>query len=547
MSTDAPARSPDLPDDPDLLKQINRELLDLVAKQQTKIDGLQQQLDQLRRRLFGHKSEKVNPNQPLLFPELAADAANDNPLSAPPPAADAEPPKRRGHGRKGLNPKLRRERRVYVLDDHERRCPCGGLCEKFGEETSEQLDYIPASLFVIEHVRTKYACPQCHGQVLVAVKPEQPIAKGLPRAGLLAQVITCKYADHIPLNRFENICRRQGVELSRSTLCDWMKASADLLTPLYDLMVSLVLASRSVHTDDTRVPCQDPDQPGKTVAARMWTYLGDDEHPCNVFDFTMTWARAGPRDFLTKKAGKYQGILQADALSGYDTLCAELGIVRAGCWAHARRYFYDARDSAPGPVAEALARIGRLYGVEKEIKATLAERELTGAAADALRLAVRQEKAVPELTTLCHWLRQQRDAVLPKSPFGHAVQYALNHWESLLLYTQHGFLAIDNNAAERALRPIAVGRNNWLFVGSATGGRTAAVLFSFTSTCRRLNLDPFAYLRDVLSCLAAGPLSADELCFTRSRVTHCPTSGSYGPSWWSVSLGVFRASRPSSR
>lgn len=511
MSTDAPIRSPDLPDDPALLKQINRELLDLVAKQQIKIDGLQQQLDQLRRRLFGHKSEKLHPGQPLLFPELAAAASSDTPLPPQPPAGNEEPPRRRGHGRKGLNPKLRRDRRVYVLDADQRRCPCGGLCEKFGEEISEQLDYLPASLFVIEHVRTKYACPHCHDHVVVAAKPEQPIAKGLPGPGLLAQVITCKYADHIPLHRFENICRRQGVELSRSTMCDWMKASADLLQPLYDLMVALVLASRSVNTDDTRVPCQDPDQPGKTISARMWAYLGDDAHPCNVFDFTTTWSRDGPRDFLTKEAGPFRGIMQADALSGYDTLCADLGIVRAGCWAHARRYFYDARDSAPGPVAEALARIGRLYAVEKEIKATLAERELSGAAADALRLAVRQERAVPELTALAQWLKQQHAAVLPKSPFGQAVQYALNHWESLLLYTQHGLLAIDNNAAERALRPIAVGRNNWLFVGSATGGRTAAILFSFTSTCRRLNLDPFAYLRDVLACLAAGPLSAEDL------------------------------------
>ena len=513
MSTDAPTTCvPDLPDDPVLLKQINRELLAINAKQQTKIDSLQQQLEQLRRRLAGHKSEKLDPNQPLLFGEQSPTTVSDNAVSPPPAPTTAEqPPKRRGHGRKGLNPKLRRDRRVYVLDEPERRCPCGGLCEKFGEEISEQLDYIPASLFVIEHVRTKYACPKCHDHVIVATKPEQPIAKGLPGAGLLAQVITCKYADHIPLNRFENICRRQGVELSRSTMCDWMKACAELLRPLYDMMVSVVLASRSMHTDDTRVPCQDPEQPGKTIAARMWAYLGDDEHPCNVFDFTTTWSRDGPRSFLTKENAEFQGILQADALSGYDTLCAELGIVRAGCWAHARRYFYDARDSAPALAAEALARIGRLYAIEKEIKQTLAERELTGAAADALRLTVRQEKAVPELTTLCQWLETQRAVVLPKSPMNQALQYALNHWESLLLYTQHGFLDIDNNAAERALRPIAVGRNNWLFVGSATGGQTAAILFSFTSTCRRLNLDPFAYLRDVLTCLSAGPLSKDEL------------------------------------
>jgi transposase len=523
MSTDPPTGSPALPDDPVLLKQINGELLDLVAALQQKNDSLRQQLEQLRRRLAGHKSEKLNPNQPLLFAELAAAAPSDTMVSLPPAAAEPAA-RRRGHGRNGLNPKLRRDRRVYVLDENERCCPCGGLCEKFGEEISEQLDYIPASLFVIEHVRTKYACPKCHDHVIVAVKPEQPIARGLPGPGLLAQVITCKYADHIPLNRFEHICRRQGVELSRSTMCDWMKASAELLTPLYELMVSLVLASRSVHTDDTRVPCQDPEQPGKTISARMWTYLGDDAHPGNVFDFTMTWSRDGPRRFLTEKAGKFQGILQADALSGYDTLCAELGIVRAGCWAHARRYFYDARDSAAGPAAEALARIGRLYAVEKEIKAALAQAPLPGPAADALRLAMRQEKAWPELTALRQWLEQQRAAVLPKSPFGHAVQYALNHWDTLLLYAQHGFLAIDNNAAERALRPIAVGRNNWLFVGSATGGQTAAVLFTFTSTCRRLNLDPFAYLRDVLTCLAAGPLSAEELTLLLPHHWTPPTS-----------------------
>jgi len=467
MSTDAtpnrlsapPIGATHLPDDPVLLQQIIGELLAVNAQLQHKNDSLQQQLEQLRRRLLGHKSEKLDPNQALLFADLAA-APNDMPVSASPPDTAEPAPKRRGHGRNGLNPKLRRDRRLYVLDENERRCPCGGLCEKFGEEISEQLDYVPASLFVIEHVRTKYACPQCHDHVLVALKPEQPIAKGLPGPGLLAQVITCKYADHIPLNRFENICRRQGVELSRSTLCDWMKACAELLRPLYDLMVSVVLASRSVHTDDTRVPCQDPTQPGKTVSARLWTYLGDAEHPCNVFDFTMTWSREGPRDFLTNKAHKFQGILQADALSGYDTLCAELGIVRAGCWAHARRYFFDARDSAAGPVAEALARIGRLYAIEKEIKETLAQEPLAGPAADTLRLARRQEKALPELTTLRQWLEQQRMVALPKSPFGHAVQYALNHWEALTLYTQHGFLAIDNNAAERALRPIAVGRNN---------------------------------------------------------------------------------------
>ncbi len=180
--------------------------------------------------------------------------------------------------------------------------------------------------------------------------------------------------------------------------------------------------------------------------------------------------------------------------------------------------------SAAGPVAEALALIGRLYAVEKEIGEALSQQALTSIAADAIRFAVRQAKALPKLAALRQWLEQQRSAVLPKSPFGQAVQYALNHWDALSLYTRHGFLAIDNNAAERALRPIAVGRNNWLFVGSATGGQTAAILFSITSTCRRLNLDPFAYLRDVLACLAADTPSTDELALLLPHRWTPPTS-----------------------
>ena len=174
---------------------------------------------------------------------------------------------------------------------------------------------------------------------------------------------------------------------------------------------------------------------------------------------------------MTKPGNHFQGILQADALSGYDTLCADLGIVRAGCWAHARRYFYNARDSAPGPAAEALARIGRLYGVEKDIKAALAEQPLSGAAAEGLTLTLRQQQAVPELTSLRAWLEQQRAAALPKSLFGQGVQYALNHWEALMRYTEHGFVAIDNNAAEREMTRIAVGRKNWLTVGSPRWAR----------------------------------------------------------------------------
>jgi transposase len=508
VSTDVASAELPLPDDLGLLKKMIAELGAMNAKLQVENAGLQQQLKSLLTRLYGPKSEKFDPNQPSLFTDLneAKDAA---PAQAPPPTPEPDDkPKRPGHGRGKANKNLRREKHVYELPETERTCPnCQVVCTKFGEETSEQLDYIPASVFVHEHIRTKYACPKCHDHVIVAQKPEAPIAKGLPGAGLLAQVATSKYADHLPLHRLERILRRQGALLSRSTMCDWMRRCADLLTPLYAVMVRRVLVSRVIHTDDTKVALQDPEQPGKTQPARLWTYLGDEAHPYNVFDFTVDWSRDGPRKFLQG----FKGHLQADALSGYDTLCAELGIVHVGCWAHGRRHFHDAKDSDPVRAAEALARIGRLYAVEHEAAATIAKDKLTGAAAEQVRLSLRQEKAKPELTAICQWLKEQQPLALPKSPIGQAVQYSLNQWAALELYADTGFLAIDNNAAERALRHIAIGRKNWLFVGSEGGGRTAAVLFTMTSTCHRLRIDPFAYLRDVLNRLAGALVPADAL------------------------------------
>jgi transposase len=506
--TPAAVAAEDLPNDPILLKQMIRELLDLLAKKDHEAEHYRHKLDQLLRKMFGPRAEKFNPDQPWLFGDMAQETGD----APPPPAAEseaAEPPaKRRGHGRNALPPNLRREKHLYELAEKDRQCPhCHVACQQFGTDTSTQLDYVPASVFAHEHTHCKYACPKCHDYVIVADKPAQPIAKGLPGAGLLAQVVVSKYADHLPLHRLERIFARHGITLSRSTMCDWMKRCAGLLQPLYDTLVSQVLASKVLHTDDTKVPHQDPESPGKTKSARMWTYVGDEVHPYNVFDFTLDWSRDGPRDFLAD----FKNFLQADGLTGYDTLAEQRKIQRAGCWAHARRHFYDARDSDPARAAEAMARIRRLYAVEDEAKALIAKEALTGAVAEAVRLRLRQEKSLVELTSLRQWLDQEQAKVLPKSPIGQAIGYALNQWPALQLYVQHGFLDIDNNAAERALRPIAVGRNNWLFVGSATGGQTAAVLFTITSTCHRLKIDPFAYLRDVLGRLAAGPLSPEEL------------------------------------
>jgi transposase len=479
-----------LPDDPVVLKGMIVELLASLHDARRDNEQLRQRLDLVLRRLYGPKAERLDPDQLLLFAQAEASSSPPPPAPPPePPAAPAAAP--RGHGRRRLPASLPRQRVEHDLPAAERPCPeCGQGRERIGQEVSEQLDYQPAALFVVEHVRPTYACRHCQGQLTTAAKPAQPIEKGLPGPGLLAQVITSKYGDHLPLYRLERIFARHGLELKRSTTCDWMAACAELLRPLYGQMVQAVLASAVVHTDDTPLPVQDRDR-GHTRQGRLWVYLGDGGHPYTVFAYTPSRARDGPQQFLKG----YYGYLQADAFGGYDGIYATGNVVEVACWAHARRKFYEARASDAERSHAALAWIGRLYEVEKRA------RELSLPA----RQALRQAESVPILTALCQWLHEQRQAVLPKSPFGQAVTYALNNWTALGRYTEAGFLAIDNNVAEREMKRIAIGRKNWLFTGSDRGGDTAAVLYSLTSTCQRHGADPFAYLRDVLARLPDQP------------------------------------------
>ena len=475
-------------------------------------------------------------------------------------AAAAEPPKRRArpHGRRRLPQDLPREVRHHVLSEAERLCPgCGQLRSDIGVDRSEQLDYRPASLLVIEHCVHKYVCPQCSPQcsgqgppanpesvampspppepepappatpaaepattpeplpaapanqsaapaavVVAASKPAMPIAKGLPGPGLLAHLIVSKYVDHLPLHRLERSYERQGLFLPRSTLCDWLAACAQLLRPLYERLVAVVLQSRALHTDDTPVQMQELVSHLLTLA-RFWVYLGDAAHPYNVFDFTVNRKRDGPQQFLAN----YQGYLHADAFSGYDGLyLPEAGtgtarIIEVACNAHARRKFYEVRGSDALRSHQALAYYRQLYELERSA------RDLDFN--DSQKLQMRQDLSMPILETFQQWLQREREPVLPKSPMGEAIGYALNHWPALIRYTEAGFLAIDNNMAEREMKRIAIGRKNWLFVGSPQGGRTAAVLVSFTSTCNRLGIEPWAYLQDVLGRLPTA--SAGEL------------------------------------
>jgi transposase len=549
-----------LPDDPETLKRMIVELLATLRQERRDKDALRHRLNLLLQRLFGPRTERCNPDQGLLFPEDAAAHGQDATgagNAAPPLSTESEAPtkKRRRakpHGRGRLSEDLPRRPLHHQLTEAERLCVCGQMRVDIGTDASEQVDWQPASIFVWQHLVHKYACPGCakksaertmtpagHSStdtlttaasastatteasstattdtslvatssaaarpigpvVISAPKPPMPIAKGLPGAGLLAHVIVSKYFDHLPLHRQVPILARQGVSLSRSTLCDWMAASADLLRPLYDRMVSLVVQSAWLHTDDTPVKNQGH-EPGTTALSRLWIYWGDRMHPYNIFDFTINRKRDGPQKFLAD----FHGYLHADAFSGYDALYlpsprAEVApIIEVACNAHARRKFHEARDTDLVHAHQALAYYRQLYELERA--ATAAGLDDTG------RLQMRQDFEVPILDTFHRWLVDQRAQVLPKSPMAEAIGYALNNWTALIRYTEAGFLAIDNNVAEREMKRIAIGRKNWLFVGSDKGGQTAAVLFSFTSTCHRLGIEPWAYLKDVLTRLPTLP------------------------------------------
>ena len=493
-----------------------RELLATLRTTRQENGRLQDRLDQLLRRLYGPRGERWDPNQPLLFPELAETTET----AATPPAGDDEtavPKKKRKHtphGRRKLPANLKRDVRVHDKPEAERLCPCcGKVCQPFGKDISEQLDYQPSSLYIIEHQCIKYACPECHNHVTTATKPPPPIDKGMPGPGLLAIVTVSKYDDHLPLHRLERIFARSGFELSRQTSCDWMAQAARLLEPLYGLMIKHIMQGRSLHTDDTPVKVFEAEH---LRTGRMWVYVGDRDHPYNLFDFSVSRERTWPLSFL----GTWSGYLHADAFSGYDALfiprrrsdlagsdlaTAQEPMYEVACWAHARRKFYEARASDTSRAHQALARIRKLYDAEDEAKQISARDQLTGDAADVVRWQLRQQLALPELTAMRQWLLEEQKSVLPKSPMGEAITYALNQWEALTRYTDAGFLDIDNNVAERTLRSIAIGRKNWLFCGSAAGGKTAAILFSFTSTCRRLGIDSFAYLRDLFERLPSHP------------------------------------------
>jgi len=480
-----------LPDDPQSLKKIilnlSRERDERTRERDdwhVKFLRVETELLRLRKWYYGPRADRLQTPgdvaQMLLAFATELESRPVNPDDLPPAdssgTVDVGTVRRVRPGRRNLAalenlPVVRKE---HDLPEDQKPCPCcGEMRQRIGQEISWQVEFIPGHFERIEHVRIKYACKKCeqnaeNPNIALADKPAQPIDKGMAGPGLLAYVVTSKFSDFLPLYRLENIFQRNGLEISRATQSVWCGDVADLLRPLYDLMVSRVLTSHVICTDDTVMPMLWPE---KTKQARMWVYVGDEHNPYNVFDFTLGRGRDGPATFLKD----YKQILLADAYGGYDGVVVGNDITRAGCWAHGRRKFVDAEKTHPQIAAEAVGIIKRLYTVEDRGKGLDVGQ----------RLALRQRESVPVLSVLRDKLFGWRDQLLPKHPMSEAVGYLLNQWEELNVFTTDGAVPLDNNVSEREMKRICLNRKNSLFVGNERGGATAAILSSLTSTCRQ--------------------------------------------------------------
>jgi len=503
----AKASTDQLPTDVSTLQQM---VLTLLGQ----IDDLQGQLYYLKRQLFGKKSEKLDPNQRLLFENLYNEVKAKLEQQKQPQPQKAPARKNRNHnGRKPLPAELPRETIEIEPDQKEKVCSvCHDPKDRIGEEVTEKLEYVPACFRVKKYVRYKYACKRCQGNISIGPLPPMAIDKGIPGEGLLAHIITSKYTDHLPLNRLENIFKRSDIDINVSTMCDWVGYCADLLSPLVTRMHELILQSPIINTDDTSIPIKSKKRKGSTYNGYLWVYI--DVQGNVVFDFTLNRSREGPINFIGKQ---YQGYVQADAYSGYDELFRVSEATEVGCNSHARRKFEYALDSDPVRAARLMVLWGRLYEIEH-----IARDENYDAAQ---LLEIRQTKAQPIFAEIKPLLEECQKQVLPKSPMGKAIGYALNQWDALMRYTDDPRLNIDNNISERTLRMVVIGRKNYMFAGSEAGAQRAAIIYSLVASCKLHQIDPFAYFADVLKRVSTHPADEiDELLPTNWKKSHPPST-----------------------
>ena len=512
----APRALPDLNQmDPAALKALILSQHEQLLSRDNEIEHLKLLIAKLRRMQFGRKSEKLDrqiEQLELRLDELQATqaenaAASHTPARIAPVASIATKPV---HGesvqgkpaRKPLPEHLPREVRKYP--PKQKACPdCGGELKSLGEDVSEILEYVPARFKVIRQVRPKLACACCE-RIVQAEAPSRPIERGVAGPGLLAHVLVSKYCDHLPLYRQSEIYAREGVELERSTLADWVGGTSQLLAPLVEALRRHVLSAGKLHADDTPVPVLAPGN-GKTKTGRLWTYVRDDRPAGDATPAAVWFAYSPDRkgEHPQSHLVNFMGTLQADGYAGFDAVYETGRIQEAACWAHVRRKFYDLHLAHQSQVAaEAMERIAALYAIEKEIRGHAAGE----------RREIRNAQARPLLDSLKQWLEETLGKLSRKSDTALAVRYALSRWDALLRYVDDGRIEIDNNAAERSLRAVALGRKNYLFAGSDAGGERAAAIYSLIGTAKLNGLDPEAYLRNVLSRIADHPINRiDEL------------------------------------
>jgi transposase len=489
-----------LPSDTALLHRLVREIADVVESRDGEIERLQIIIKKLQRAQFGRRSERLDADQlALALEDLDGDIARIR-ESRPAIATEAaEAPSRR----KPLPDHLPREDVLLDVDSEICGC-CGGALHAIGESVSEMLDWIPAQLRVVRIARPKYACRVCN-KVVQASAPERLIAGGLATPALLAQVLVSKYCDHTPLYRQSQIFARHGVDLGRSTLAGWVGGACWWLEALHERLCKNVFASDHLFADDTPIPVLDPGR-GRTKTGRLWVYAREQrpwngpEPPAAVYLFAPDRKAERPVAHLER----FKGVLHVDGYAGFERLTGNGDIVLAACWAHTRRKFYEVAEATGSPVAtEALRRIGELYAVEARVRRQ----------SSAHRLAERRSFSRPIVQALHTWLEAQLPRVAGRSALAEAIRYALSRWDGLTRFLHDGRIELDTNPVERAIRPVALGRKNHLFAGSDGGGERWAVVCSLIETCKLNDVEPYAYLRDVLTSMVDGyPINRlDEL------------------------------------
>lgn len=474
----------DLPDDPELLKQM-------LAKMQSRVGVLEEQVALLRQRLFARKSEQtVDPATPqmALFNEAEHEG---EPATETSEEEVVAPTKRRGK-RKKLPADLPRIEVIHELPEHELTCVCGCRKHAIGEEVSEQLEIVPMQIRVIKHVRKVYGCRDCETAPVTADKPVQLIEKSMASPSVLAMLLTTKYVDGLPLYRFEKVLDRHGIDIPRQTLARWVIQCGEHFQPLLNLMRDSLLASRVIHCDETRV--QVLKEPDREPSSHSWMWVqtgGPPDQPVILFDYSTSRAQEVP----TRLLEGYRGYLMTDDYAGYNALGAQAGVERLGCWAHARRKFVEAQKVQPkgktGRADIALKMISKLYGIE------IAYKEKS----DEVRKKARQDLSCHVMGQLKEWLRKTLPYVTTQNALGKAVTYLANNWEKLERYVEEGYLPIDNNAAERAIRPFVIGRKNWLFSDTPRGAKASAQLYSLVETAKANGQEPYAWLRHALERL----------------------------------------------